>query len=70
VAEESYYITAGTGELIVDQETHRVTAGDLVLIKAQQTHQIKSIGDENLEFLAICVPAWHDDNSVFIKDVS
>jgi mannose-6-phosphate isomerase-like protein (cupin superfamily) len=52
------------------EETSRVNPGDLILIKPTQVHRITSVGEEDLEFLAICVPAWEPDNSVFIKDVS
>lgn len=69
-AEESYYILAGLGEMEMGEETSRVKPGDLILIKPTQIHKITSVGEEDLEFLAICVPAWEPDNSVFIKDVS
>lgn len=69
-AEESYYLLKGRGLLILDGKSREVGVGDLIFIKPEQIHQIQCRGEENLEFLAICVPAWEPDNSVFIKDVS
>lgn len=67
-AEESYYILAGRGRIEIDGETREVSAGDAVLIPPDVTHQIfnASQSNENLVFLAVCLPAWTPDNSVYV----
>ncbi len=32
------------------------------------THKVVNVGEENLEFLSICVPAWEPSNSVFLEE--
>ncbi len=66
VAEESYYILCGTADLELDGETAALSPGDNVVIRAEQIHQIRNAGDVDLVFLAVCVPAWTPDNSVFV----
>ncbi|WP_119072456.1 cupin domain-containing protein [Aggregatilinea lenta] len=66
VAEESYYILSGTGQITVDGQTATLRPGDAIAILPQQVHQIFSADDENLVFLAVCVPAWEPNNSVYV----
>lgn len=67
-AEESYYILAGRGRVAIGEESHPVHAGDTIYIPATAVHQIFNDGHsgENLIFLAVCLPAWTADNSVFL----
>lgn len=67
-AEESYYILAGRGLVVMDGERREVNAGDAVMIPPKAVHQIfnNGTGNELLVFLAVCVPAWTPDNSVFV----
>jgi len=67
-AEESYYILSGRARVLIGEEEVVVVAGTAVLIPAPQPHKITNIGSEDLAFLAICVPAWERDNSVFLED--
>lgn len=66
VAEESYFILSGTGRVALGEETTPVKAGDAVAIPANVIHQIFNDGEEDLSFLAVCVPAWTPDCSVFV----
>lgn len=66
VAEESYYILSGTARMEVDGEAAALGVGDSVAVPPEKVHQIFNDGDENLIFLAICVPAWTPDNSVYL----
>lgn len=68
VAEESYYILAGRGRVTIDDETREITAGDTIYIPPKAVHTIKNhtAGQENLIFLAVCIPAWTPDNSVYV----
>ncbi|MEM6528030.1 MAG: cupin domain-containing protein [Chloroflexota bacterium] len=67
-AEESYYVLAGRGRVVLDGEEQKVMAGDTVWIPPGVVHQIFNTGhqQENLIFLAVCIPAWTPDNSVFL----
>jgi mannose-6-phosphate isomerase-like protein (cupin superfamily) len=64
-AEESYYILSGKGQMHIGDESAQVSPGDAILIKATDHHKIVNTGDEDLTFLAVCVPAWEPSNSIF-----
>ena len=66
IAEESYYILSGKGRVEIDGESAEMSLGDSVIILAEQVHQIFNDHAEELVFLAVCVPAWTPDNSVFL----
>ena len=66
VAEESYYILSGTARLEVDGVTSTLGPGDSVLLVPLQVHQISNAGEDNVVLLAVCVPAWTPDNSVYL----
>jgi mannose-6-phosphate isomerase-like protein (cupin superfamily) len=64
--EESYMILSGTGRMEIDGESAMLGPSDTVAILPRQVHQIFNAGEVDLVFLAICVPAWTPDNSVFL----
>lgn len=66
-AEETYYILSGEGEVEVDGERRRVAQGDSLYIRPGEAHQIANTGASDLIFIAICVPAWTPDNSVYLE---
>lgn len=66
VAEESYYILSGTATLVVDDDTATLGPGDSVVLLPNQVHQISNSGDDDLTLLAVCIPAWTPDNSVYL----
>lgn len=66
VAEETYHILSGEGVVQVDQERVAVQPGDSITIAPGEVHQITNTGQYELVFLAICVPAWTPDNSVYV----
>ncbi len=66
VAEESYFILAGQARLELDGATAHLRPGDAVAIPSGAVHQIHNEGDTDLIFLAVCVPAWTPDNSVYL----
>lgn len=66
VAEESYTILSGMARLELDEATASLGPGDCVAILPGQIHQIANAGDDDLVLLAVCVPAWTPDNSVFL----
>jgi mannose-6-phosphate isomerase-like protein (cupin superfamily) len=63
-AEESYYILNGEARIKVGDEESTIRPGQIVLISSGMPHKISNIGDDNLEFLATCVPAWEPENTV------
>ena len=69
IAEESYYILSGTGRMVLDGQEREVSAGQMVAIPAGQIHAIYNDGAEDLVFLAVCVPPWSPDCSVFVDEV-
>ncbi|NDJ76270.1 MAG: cupin domain-containing protein [Chloroflexi bacterium] len=68
IAEESYYILSGTGRMELDGDSATVGPGDSVAILPNQVHTIVNTGSEDLVLLAVCVPAWTPDNSVFLDE--
>lgn len=68
-AEESYYILRGRAKMALDDESMIIEPGQIVLIPPKKNHQITNIGAEDLEFLAICAPAWEPNNSVYLDNI-
>ena len=50
--EEVYYIIAGTGEMLIDNEVQPIRDGDIIYIGVNQVHSIRNTGNETIEFLA------------------
>lgn len=65
VAEETYYILAGEGRMLVNGEEIRLVPGDALLIQPPETHQIFNDTERDLEFIAVCAPAWTPEISVY-----
>jgi oxalate decarboxylase/phosphoglucose isomerase-like protein (cupin superfamily) len=78
VAEESYYLLAGKGRMTMQKaregqqrpegepQEWSVGPGDAVLVAPSTWHQICNVSDsEDLIFIAVCVPPWTPDCSVF-----
>lgn len=68
VAEETYYILSGEGRMIVDDMEMKLVPGDALLILPPEKHQIFNDGDCDLEFIAVCAPAWNKENSVYLDE--
>ncbi|NLX08694.1 MAG: cupin domain-containing protein [Chloroflexi bacterium] len=66
VAEESFYILSGAAQIEVDGQTAALAPGDSIAVLPNQVHQIANTGPDDLVFLAVCVPAWTPDNSVYL----
>lgn len=66
VAEETYYILSGEGRMVVDGKEMKLLPGDALLINPPEVHQIFNDSDADLEFIAVCAPAWTPDNSVYL----
>lgn len=68
VAEETYYILSGEGRMQVDSRELRLVPGDALLILPGEVHRIFNDKDFDLEFIAVCAPAWTPDNSVYLDE--
>ncbi len=68
VAEESYYILQGNARLLLGEAETTLSPGQTVLIPPLKPHKIFNIGETDLEFLAICAPAWEASNSVYLEE--
>ena len=61
--EETYYILRGAGEMVIDGRVFIVEPGQACLIEPGEAHQIFNREEGDLEFLAVCAPAWAPDDS-------
>lgn len=66
-AQESYLILSGIASLEIDSQAFTLSAGEAVLIETNETHQISNKDDQDLVFLAVCVPAWHPGDSFEVE---
>lgn len=62
-SEESYWILSGTAIMNIDGKSIELMPGEAVLIEPMEVHQISNQNDDELVFLAVCVPAWHPEDS-------
>lgn len=56
--EEFYYIISGQAKIVIDDVVSILSKGEFVHIQPKQHHQVFSIGDDPLEMLVKCSPAW------------
>jgi mannose-6-phosphate isomerase-like protein (cupin superfamily) len=61
--EETYYILKGSGSMIVSGKEFSVTAGQACYLAPGDIHSIENRGENDLEFLAVCTPAWVPEDS-------
>ncbi len=65
VAEESYYILEGEARIVIEEEEYFMKPHDCVCIQKNQKHQIFNTEVNTLRFLAVCVPPWTKECSIF-----
>lgn len=63
ISEESYLILSGQATMVIDTEHFELAPGEAVLIEPFEVHQIFNNTQEDLVFLAVCVPAWYPEDS-------
>ena len=68
VAEETYYMLKGEGRMLIDGREIILRPGDALLITPPELHQIFNDTDTDIEFIAVCAPAWTSDNSVYTDE--
>jgi mannose-6-phosphate isomerase-like protein (cupin superfamily) len=63
--EELYHITRGTGLMTLGDETFEVRHGDTICIPPGTPHRVRNVGNEPLQILCACSPAYaHDDTDL------
>ena len=55
---ELYYVIAGRASVMIDGAEHLLSPGEFVEILPRQEHQVFSVGEETLEIMVKCSPAW------------
>ena len=63
VSQETYFILEGEGQMDVDGEKFTLKPGQACHIEPEEIHQIKNQGEDDLVFLAVCVPSWVPEDS-------
>ena len=63
ISEETYYILQGEGQMRVNEKDLTVLPGQSCYLEVGDIHQIENRGDVDLEFLAVCTPAWVPEDS-------
>jgi mannose-6-phosphate isomerase-like protein (cupin superfamily) len=65
--EEIYYITHGTGKIRIEGETRVVRAGDAIAIPPGKKHKLWNSGDETLQLLCCCAPAYEHSDTIITE---
>lgn len=65
IAEETYYIIRGHGQMIIQGLSFIVKEGDAILILPTEEHQLIANNGE-IEALVVCAPAWEINNTTFV----
>ena len=65
--EEIYYITAGAGRMRIGNETRDVKPGDAIAIPPGSRHKIWNTGDETLQLLCCCAPAYEHSDTIITE---
>lgn len=63
ISDESYLILSGTATMHINGVEFTLHPWEAVLIEPMDVHQIFNHGDEDLVFMAVCVPAWQPGDS-------
>ena len=66
-AEEIYYITHGTGKILIEGATREIRAGDAIAIPPGQKHKLWNTGTETLRLLCCCAPAYEHSDTILTE---
>lgn len=67
LAEEIYFILAGTGEMRLEGEFRLVRPGDAIAIPSGKRHKITNNGSSELRLLCCCAPAYSHEDTVLTE---
>jgi mannose-6-phosphate isomerase-like protein (cupin superfamily) len=62
--EELYYIFAGRGTVVIDDEPHEIQAGDVVFIPSGATHYLKNDNPETLGLFWAMAAKWSNMTAI------
>jgi len=63
VSQETYFILEGEGQMCVSGEEFILKPGQACHIEPEEIHRIKNQNENDLIFLAVCVPPWVPEDS-------
>ncbi|MEM7672215.1 MAG: cupin domain-containing protein [Verrucomicrobiota bacterium] len=67
--EEVYIITAGRGQMMVEDKYKEVKAGDSVVILPNEWHTIENLDPKaDLRLTVVCAPFWRPEGLIFDRD--
>jgi quercetin dioxygenase-like cupin family protein len=69
VAEEYYFVLAGSGTALLDGREYRLRAGDFLRLPPGTTHGFTA-GEEGLDMLDIHTPGCRPDHDVYFVDAA
>lgn len=58
--EEVYYIIAGRGLVVIDDQPHQIEGGDVVFIPDGSSHYLVNTGDQTLSLFWAIAKRWSD----------
>lgn len=61
---EVYIMLQGTGRMHVDDESEDVQTGQVIYIPPGSVQYIENTGSDELRFLAIVDPMWHESDEI------
>ncbi|WP_354701280.1 hypothetical protein DSM112329_01592 [Paraconexibacter sp. AEG42_29] len=67
IAEELYFITAGTGRMRLGTDERDVVVGDCVVIPPGVEHKLTNTGAEPLVLLCCCAPGYTHEDTVLTE---
>jgi mannose-6-phosphate isomerase-like protein (cupin superfamily) len=69
-SEEIYYILEGKGQIKIEDKIREIEQGDGIAIPPGKRHKIWNTGSDELVFLCCCSPAYSDEDTIMVEDVS
>ena len=63
---EIYYILQGKGIMHIDEEMEEVKSGQIVYIPPNSKQYLENTGNEELKFLCIVNPKWHEEDEELV----
>ena len=67
ISDESYLILSGTATMLINGVEFILHPWESVLIEPMDVHRVFNHSDEDLVFLAACVPAWQPGDSFDVE---
>jgi len=65
VIEEIYFVTGGSGVMIINGREQRIGVGDAVVIRPGERHSVRNDTKDDLRMIVTCTPAWTPDCLIF-----